>query len=135
MSLDLSLVGPETTLECICQNCDNRHQRKTREHFWDTNITHNVASMFRAAPPAVVDIHGETQGSAYNVLWHGDGLRAGDQIDLLAQARRFMEANPFYFKQLQASNSWGTYEQALSWLDEVIEAFKKYPNAVLECDR
>lgn len=42
-----------------------------------------------------------------------------------------MKDNPAYFKEFNASNSWGLYKQAVPWLDELIIGFEKHPDAVI----
>lgn len=105
MSLDLSL---------ICGCC--------KRAAFETNITHNLGKMFRDA-------------GVYDILWHGDDRRAGEQVAALEAAVTMMEADPERFSALSASNGWGTYEQALPWLREVVTAFKEYPDATLRCSR
>lgn len=120
MSLDLSLVGEERETTCDCATCGNTHTRTKRDVFYDTNITHNLGKMFYEA-------------GVYEILWQGNGLVAGEQIEKLEAALRLMEQEPSRFEALSAPNGWGTYKHAVPWLRDVIRAFKEHPNATLHC--
>lgn len=121
MSLDLSLVAGEKIEKHIC-SCGNEHERTVVDELWTTNITHNLVPMFQKA-------------GVYDILWHGNGHLAADQIPSLTVALAKMKAHPEEFKPLEPSNKWGTYSGAVRWLEEVITAFKKYPNGCLRCYR
>lgn len=122
MSLDFSLVGPEKEVDCDgCRECHTTHKARRRNRYFDRNITHNLNNMFVVA-------------GVYHILWHGGGLRAGDQINTLATALALMESDPARFKAHNPSNNWGNYEDALDFLRAVLAACREYPDATLECD-
>jgi len=51
-----------------------------------------------------------------------------DAQPLINKAIDNMEANPEDYKKLEPENKWGTYEQALSFLKELEDECKDYPN-------
>jgi hypothetical protein len=121
MSLDLDLVAPNETEEpCTCQECGHTHTRKTREVYFESNITHNLNKMFQEA-------------GLYEILWHGTGLKAEGILITLERGLAEMKSRPEVYKVFDADNGWGTYPQAVKWLASVIEACRKYPDAVLRC--
>jgi len=123
MSLDFYLVGQkEENWTHHCSECSEEHTAKRKETFFQTNITHNLNTMFMEA-------------GVYEILWYGDGLLANDQINKLENAFNLMKQEPERFKKLNPSNNWGTYEVALFWLEGVINACKEYPDAHINCSR
>jgi hypothetical protein len=46
-----------------------------------------------------------------------------------------MKTEPERFKPHSASNGWGTYEQAVPWLEDFIEQIKEYPDGVIGISR
>jgi len=71
----------------------------------------------------------------YDILWRGDGLVAGDVLPKLEAGLALMKANPADFEKYNASNGWGLYKNAVPWLEEVVQACKAYPTAIIECSR
>lgn len=117
MSLDFYL---DCTEVLVCE-CGRRHVVKTVCVF-DTNITHNLASMFAAV-------------GCYETLWRGDGRTAADALLTLEPGLADMEARPSYYQTFDAPNGWGLYVHALPWLKRVVTACREYPTAVLRCSR
>lgn len=89
---------------------------------FSTNITHNLNEMFMEA-------------EVYEILWHGDGLIAGEVLPKLETALELMKSDPVRFEKFSASNGWGTYAQALPWLEKVIIAFRQHRSAFIRCCR
>lgn len=107
MSLDimLSVVGPTVV-------------------HWQ-NITHNLGKMADAA-------------GVYRHLWHPEDLAinlAFQLIGSLETAIADMENNPDYYRQYDAKNGWGTYDDFLPWLKKLLEACKENPNASIRVSR
>ena len=48
-------------------------------------------------------------------------------------ASKMMKEDPERFRKHDATNEWGKYEHAISWLERVIAAFEAYPDGVLYC--
>lgn len=89
------------------------------------NITHNLGTMADHA-------------GIYKCLWRPDenGITHVHQIiEPLKSAIADMEANPEKYKPLSASNGWGTYEQFLPWLRELLAACEEHPNAEIRVSR
>ena len=122
MSLDFYLEGDEKDHECVCRESYNKHNNRYRETFFSTNITHNLGPMFNEA-------------DVYKILWHGDGMIAGEVLPKLETALMLMRADPPRFKKHNAPNGWGLYENAVPWLAEIVAACREYPQGVLRCSR
>lgn len=121
MSLDLYIVGEAGTTPCIC-SCGHQHMRESEGELFHTNITHNLSVMFDEA-------------GVYQILWHGDGSVAGDVLPELERGLALMRAESARFRRFNAPNGWGTYEQAVLWLEKVIEACRANPKGKLRCNR
>lgn len=122
MSLDFYLEGGKVKEKCLCRECDNEHEREYTETLFSANITHNLGSMFDEA-------------GAYEILWRGDGLIAGDVVDKLEAALRLMESDPERFKKFDSPNGWGLYIHAVPWLRRVVDACKENPQGKIRCWR
>ena len=86
---------------------------------FDTNITHNLGEMADKA-------------GIYECLWEpleNNYKKAKDITPFVMLGLRVLKNNPKHFKQYSADNGWGTYEQFIPWLEELIEALIKHPNA------
>lgn len=70
------------------------------------NITYNLGPMFNEA-------FGAKGSDWYDLL---EGKKGEDIIPLIDKAIDNMVLNPYHYKKFDASNGWGTYEQALPWL-------------------
>lgn len=81
----------------------------------DKNITHNVSNMWKKA-------------GIYEALYNSAGKTSKEILPILEKGLKDMKEKPDEYKKLDAPNGWGTYEQALSWLDKLIEEFKEYPD-------
>jgi len=108
MSLDISLV-------IIDKDGD------PTEVFW-ANITHNLGQMAVA-----LDL--------YDLLWRPEenGIETAEQlIERLNSGIARLEENPNYYSQYDADNKWGTVEQFTPWLENLLEACRKHPEAKVE---
>ena len=86
------------------------------------NITHNLGNMAGRA-------------GIYEVLWHPEVANiknAGCLIEPLVAAIADMRRQPDYYKQFNASNGWGLYKHFLPWLEKLLAACIKHPNAKVE---
>lgn len=102
MSLDITLKCPATG-----------------EVLFEANITHNLVPMAKFA-------------KFYEVVWRPDQNEidaAYEIIDELDNGIKFMLSFPDACKMFDASNGWGTYDQFMPWLTELLEACKKFPLA------
>jgi hypothetical protein len=125
MSLDVYLDGETTDVPCTCSMCGNEHSRKETQHFYDSNITHNLNRMAREA-------------GIYEALWRPDECqitKAAQLIEPLRTGLALMESDPPRFKKHDAENGWGTYEQFLPWIREYLSACEQYPDANISVSR
>lgn len=111
MSLDIDLLDPSAIYEA--------------DPLYEANITHNLTPMANKA-------------GIYKCLWRPEenGFEtAGQLIEPLKRAIEIMQSNPEEFRKLDAKNGWGTYDQFLPWLIELLENCEAYPMALIESDR
>lgn len=101
MSLDVTLTAVRPTEVFSC------------------NITHNLNRMAEAA-------------GIYEALWRPEELNIKTAIELIAPLSEGLEklkADPEKFKQFNASNGWGNYENLVKFVEEYLEACKQNPDA------
>ncbi len=125
MSLDVSLYGPEYEVECVCDCCDNKHTRTTRDEYYSRNITHNLGTM---ADKAGIYLH----------LWRPEELgieKASELIEPIREGLRKLKADPSYFKQFNASNGWGLYQHFVPFVEDYLRACEEYPDAFVSASR
>lgn len=94
------------------------------EVYW-ANITHNLGGMAREA-------------GIYEALWRPEELgkeKASDIIPILEVGLADLKARPDYFEQFNAPNGWGLYEHFVPFVEDYLEACKKYPDAVIGVSR
>lgn len=126
----------------------------------DFNYTTNCAPMWRHAgidlravcacrwslddPPrplsaneaGIRDCRGYPEDSALCRRWnapiHFDPkVRAADLIEPLYAAITRMRADPDTYRAMNPENGWGNYEGALEFLEEILAACKRLPNAIV----
>ena len=88
------------------------------EVYW-ANITHNLVKMADKA-------------GIYAYLWRPDEwdiTHAKQLIEPLTLGLSNLHAQPEYFKQFNPENGWGTYEGLVDFVEEYLDACKKYPDA------
>lgn len=109
--------------QTVCPNCF--HKFGTDEEVYWKNITHNLGRMADAA-------------GFYKQLWkpeETDVVTAGQLGVHIERGIAELESNPEKYKQFSASNGWGTYEQFIPWLRELLVACKEYPDAIVSASR
>lgn len=84
----------------------------------DKNITGNLAPMWREA-------------GVFDALYESEGLKARDVLATVEEGLALMKSDPDRFRQFDAPNGWGTYEHAVSFLEELVEAFTKHPDGTI----
>lgn len=89
---------------------------------FSTNVTHNLARMFDEA-------------GVYDALYMSEGKCAGDIISVIEEGIAKMEAEPERFKPFSAKNGWGTYEQAIPWLKDLVVGLKENPDATIRVSK
>lgn len=111
MSLDVSLLDPTSTYE-------------TGE-LYHGNITHNLGEM-------------ASKAKIYDVLWHpveSNKPVAVDIIKILEDGLKDLKSRPKYFRQFDAENGWGRYDDFVPFVEEYLNACKEYPLAKIDADR
>lgn len=82
-------------------------------------ITHNLNKMAELA-------------GIYKCLWHPseNGItKAYQLVQPLIDGLTLMKEYPEQFKKLDAKNGWGTYEQFIPWIEELLKACRDNPLA------
>lgn len=89
------------------------------------NITHNLNRMAMEA-------------GLYNCVWRPDEnnyLKAGDIIADLRIGIARMATAPTHYKQFDAENGWGIYDDFMPWLIRYLEACEKNPEVLIGISR
>lgn len=81
---------------------------------YDSNMTSNVAPMWRKAGVDLQDL---------------EGMLAGAAIYLLNKAIRNMQAKPEIYKAMNPKNGWGDYDGCLEFLISIQKACATFPLA------
>lgn len=113
MSLDIRLIAN------VCPTC------KRGEVVYESNITHNLGAMAKAA-------------GIYDVLWRPEEnwiKRAADMIPALEAGIEAMVADPARFRALNPPNGWGKYEGLLDLAVGVLCVAREWPEARVEASR
>ncbi len=100
-------------------------EQKQNITVYDTNITHNLGKMADKA-------------GIYYALWRPEEKgykKAKDIIEVLEKGLDKMKAKPAHYKKFDAENGWGTYEQFIPFVEEVLRECKEYPNATIKVSR
>jgi len=108
MSLDVDLVIP------ACASCG-----RGPTEVYSANITHNLNKMAEAA-------------GIYKVLWRPEEVgitHAKQLIEPLHIGLTTLKSHPETFKQYNAPNGWGLYEDFVPWIEKYLAACEKHPDA------
>lgn len=92
---------------------------------FEINITHNLGKMAGKA-------------GIYYALWRPEEIGAKcakDIIGLLEVGLGKLKKRKAYFRKFDAPNGWGTYEHFVPFVEEVLEACRKYPKAKIGVSR
>lgn len=95
----------------------------TNEGF-SANITHNLHQMATAA--------------GLFCIWHPEDSgaeKAGQLIEPMEKGLALLKSDPERFRQFDADNGWGTYEQFVPWVERYLAACKEYPDARVRVSR
>lgn len=95
------------------------------EQVYSANITHNLGQMADKA-------------EIYNALWCPEAIgktKAGEIVGLLETGLVKLKASPKYYKTFNSPNGWGMYEHFVPFVEEYLEACKKFPDATIEISR
>lgn len=109
MSLDITLSVGEENLEYV----------------YEANITHNLSKM-------------ASEAGIYYALWRPEELgvcKASQLIEVIEKGLHELVSRPTHYKQFDASNGWGTYEDFVPFVAKYLEACKQYPDAWVGASR
>jgi hypothetical protein len=118
MSLDIYFTEKK-----ICPNC--AHILNDGEQVFEKNITHNLGKMAE-------------QAGFYKQLWRPeetDVVTASHLGHHIEKGIVELESKPDHYRQFSATNGWGTYDQFIPWLKELLQACKDYPDARISTSR
>lgn len=74
------------------------------------------------------------EAGIYECLWHPERVgvvTASQLIEPLANALKAMREDPERFKKFDASNGWGTYAKFVPWLEHLLAACVRTPDAIV----
>lgn len=92
------------------------------DHVFTANITHNLAPMAKRA-------------FLYYPIWKPSTInivKAELLIPRLIGGLKRLNENPQIYKNLDARNGWGTYDQFVPWIERYLNACIEYPDALVE---
>lgn len=95
------------------------------DNVFHANITHNLSRMAKAA-------------NLENALWQPEQIEivtAYQLIEPLTAGLMLLKSDPECFKTYNPSNGWGTYEGLIAFIEEYLEACKRYPMATVSVSR
>lgn len=124
---------------------EGKTHTEENEAIYSTNITHNLGEM-------------ASKAGIYEALWRPYRLKEGynipendhraeyefensviikakDIIDILEAGLLDLKYRPEYFKKFDSPNGWGLYKHFVPFVEEYLEACKKYPDAIIEVSR
>jgi len=89
------------------------------------NLTHNLNKMCAEA-------------GIYEALWRPEELgavNANDVLVTLCNGVADMKARPHHYRKFDSPNGWGTYDISFPYIEEILNAYMKYPSARIEVSR
>lgn len=89
---------------------------------FETNMTHNLTGLWSFI-------------KVYDALYMSDKELAGEHLGALEVGLDFMIEHEKECREFDAPNGWGTYDQALPWLQSVVEAFRRFPKATIRVSK
>jgi hypothetical protein len=116
-----------------------------RESLYSSNITHNLGPMAAAA-------------GIYKALWRPYQLKEGYNIPeddhdaeykfeetnpvkayeiilIIEKGLQDMLARPEHYRTFDSANGWGLYVHFIPFVEQYLEALKRYPESFVDCDR
>ena len=124
MSLDITILGAESDVECRC-HCGHVHTHKKREELYNCHITHNLNMM-------------ATEANLYIALWRPEELQvktAADLLPILKSGLLMLKSDPNKFKKLNQKDGFGTYDQLVRFVGNYIKACEDHPGATISVSR
>jgi len=116
-----------------------------KEELYSANITHNLNKMADEAGlyealwrPYKLKKNYDIIEDDYNNEYefeNSNPVKANEIISIIEKGLKDMKAKPSYYKKFDSLNGWGLYVHFIPFIEEYLEALKKYPNAFVECSR
>jgi hypothetical protein len=115
------------------------------EDLYSANITHNLGKMADAAGlyEALWRPHRLKEG--YNIpeddhhaeykFEEENPVRAYEIIPIIEKGLEDMLARPEHYRTFDSPNGWGMYVHFIPFIEQYLEALKKYPESFVDCDR
>lgn len=106
-------MGLSISISDTCDKCNH-----TTEHLWRT-VTHNLTDM--------ADYVG-----LYEAMWHPERLglvRAGQLTSYLVEGIQAMIEKQVEARQLSPKNGWGTYDEFMALLEELLIVCQEHPDS------
>lgn len=100
------------------------YRKQPTEIFW-ANVTHNLNRMADAA-------------GIYKCLWRPEEVgitRASEMIAPLKEGLENLKANPDKYRQYDAENGWGKYDDFVPWIERLLAACEENPDAEVRVSR
>ena len=94
-------------------------------HVFKGNITHNLGEMAAMA-------------GVYGCIWYPEesGFKtAGKIIEPLEKGLELLKSDSETFKKFNPPGGWGTYEDLIKFVEDLLQACKENPDAVLRISR
>ena len=95
------------------------------EELYSGNITHNLGTM-------------ADEAGIYYAMWRPEEIgktKAEDIIELLEKGLDDLKSRPEHFKKFDSPNGWGMYKHFVPFVEEYLDACKKYPTAIINVSR
>lgn len=139
MSLDVYL----TRKKFISYDAGRTHTEED-EIAYSSNITHNLGSMANEAgiyealwrPHRLKDGYDKKSSHEAEIKFEeAQTTHAREIIPFLEKGLKDLKARPKFFKKLDSPNGWGIYKYFVPFVEEYLNACKKYPDAIVEVSR
>lgn len=100
-----------------------------------TNMTSNIGGMYYKAMPGPWEGGGRYNGTRESEARGGlpglSGLPCTQVATIIADGLTYMREHPEEMKALEPDNGWGSYDGALSFLEQIRQACLEHPNGIL----
>ena len=116
-----------------------------QEDVYSSNITHNLGEMAGKAgiyealwrPHRLKEGYDIPEGDhdAEYKFEEANLVRAYEIIPIIEKGLEDMKARPKHYEKFNSPNGWGMYHNFVPFIEEYLEALKKYPESFVDCDR
>jgi hypothetical protein len=113
------------------------------EAIYDGNITHNLGELADKAgiyealwrPYRLKPEYGEAQKKDYDLemaFEESVTITASEIIEPLKEGLKKLKGDPYYYKQFDSPNGWGTYKYFVPFVEEYLNACIENPEAIVK---